>query len=105
MFANSHLTCVREKAREFTRGYLRHCERIGRGAGVLELRNRRGVLQVLVTTAVMLVALVAVPPTSASAAAPVSVQAENALPGTPGWRYADAPYGTTAQQYAGVVTS
>ena len=57
----------------------------------------------LVTTIAILITLIAFPPIGS--AAPSSVQAENALPGTPGWRYADAPYGTTAQQYAGVVTS
>ena len=34
-----------------------------------------------------------------------AIQIENALPGTPGWRVPDAPYPTSAQSYAGLVTS
>ena len=60
-------------------------------------------LQLLVATAALLVALLALP--ALGSAAPASIQAENALPGTPGWRYSDAPWGTTAQQYAGQVAS
>jgi hypothetical protein len=61
------------------------------------------VRRLLAAAAAAAVALVAWP--ALGAGAPASIQAENALPGTPGWRYSDAPRGTTAQQYAGVVTS
>ena len=38
-------------------------------------------------------------------AAPATIAAENALPGSPAWRHTDAPRGTAAQQYAGTVVS
>ncbi len=71
---------------------------------VIRVRRRRGwVLHLIAAAAALLVALLAYP--AVGAAAPASIQQENALPGSPGWRYSDAPWGTTAQQYAGVVAS
>ncbi len=49
-----------------------------------------------------LVALLCLPALGMGATA---IQIENALPGNAGWRYSDAPAGSTAQQYAGTVTS
>ena len=42
---------------------------------------------------------------SSLASAANAIQTENALPGTAGWRHADAPYPSSAQSYAGLVTS
>ena len=71
-------------------------------SAVIQVRRRRGwVLHLIAAAAALLVALLAYP--AVGAAAPASIQQENALPGSPGWRYSDAPWGTTAQQYAGVV--
>ncbi len=40
-----------------------------------------------------------------ASAAPNAIQTENALPGTANWRLPDAPYPSSAQSYAGLVTS
>ncbi len=42
---------------------------------------------------------------ASGAAAATAIQTENALPGTPGWRLPDAPYPSSAESYAGLVTS
>jgi hypothetical protein len=58
---------------------------------------------VVLTVIAVLVAGLAV--AGRASAAPASVAAENALPGSPGWRMSDAPRGTLAQQYDGTVVS
>ena len=42
---------------------------------------------------------------SLATAAPNAIQAENALPGTDGWRHTDAPMPSSAQAFGGLVTS
>ncbi len=63
-------------------------------------RSRRGPAAVLTLLACGLVMALA-----STASAATAIQTENALPGTPGWRLPDAPYPSSAQSYAGLVTS
>jgi hypothetical protein len=65
--------------------------------------DRSSALRLIAAALAVLAALLGLSATGL--AAPASIQAENALAGTPGWRYSDAPWGSTAQQYAGQVAT
>jgi hypothetical protein len=67
------------------------------------LRHRRGVRAAALLTA--LAGAAVAPPAGAAGAGAAPVQEENALPGSPGWRYPDAPTGSAEDQFAGRVTS
>ena len=68
------------------------------------MQIRPGVVwrRAVVALAAAVLALAALPALGLGVTA---IQAENALPGTPGWRVPDAPYPSSTQSYAGLVTS